>query len=103
VLLLDQELDETLYVWCFPLEIAFWVIGRSDVWLEEEQARIGEWPVVRDSELLGGLGLDVFDDAFEVIVLTDELQSGAGADAFDGIEVVAAKEDTEVDELAAGQ
>ena len=103
MLLLDQELDETLYIWCFPLEVAFRVISRSDVWLEEEQARIGEWPVVRNRELFGGLGLDVFDDAFEVIVLADELQSGAGADALDGIEVVAAEEDTEVNELLGGQ
>lgn len=42
---------------------------------------------------------DVFDDAFEVFVVADELEGGGGADAFDGVEVVAAEEDAEVDEL----
>jgi hypothetical protein len=42
----------------------------------------------------------VFDDAFEVLVVADELDGGGGADAFDGVEVVAAKEDAEIDELA---
>jgi len=46
------------------------------------------------------LGLDVLDDAFEVGMLADELEGGAWADAFDGVEVIAAEEDTEVDELA---
>jgi len=45
------------------------------------------------------LGLDMFDDAFEVCVLADEFEGGAGADAFNGVEVIAAEEDTEVDEL----
>jgi hypothetical protein len=102
VLFLDQELDKSLNVWGFPLEVAFWVIGRSYVRLEEEEARIGERPVVRDGKLLGGLRLDVFDDAFQVVVLTDEFKGCAGADAFDGIEIVAAEEDTEVDELVDG-
>lgn len=102
MLLLDQELNKTFYVWGFPLEVAFWVIGRSDVWFKEEQARIGEGPVVGDSELLGGLGLDVFNDTFQVIMLTDELESGAGANAFDRVEIITAEEDTEVDELESG-
>jgi hypothetical protein len=38
--------------------------------------------------------LDVLDYAFEVFVIADELEGGGGADAFDGIEVVAAEEDT---------
>ena len=45
------------------------------------------------------MGLDVFDDAFEVRVLADELEGGAWPDAFDGVEVIAAEEDTEIDEL----
>ena len=99
MLLLDQELNKTFYVWGFPLEVAFWVVGGAHVGLEEEEARIGERPVVGDGELLGGLGLDVFNDAFEVGMLADELEGGAWADAFDGVEVIAAEEDTEVDEL----
>jgi hypothetical protein len=102
VLLLNQKLDETVYVWCFPLEVALWVIGGSHIWLEEEQTRIGEWPVVGDGELLGRLRFDVFNDAFKVIVLANEFESSAGANAFDRIEVIAAEEDTEVDELAGG-
>ena len=45
------------------------------------------------------VGLDVGDYAFEVLVVADELESGGGADALDGVEVVAAEEDAEVDEL----
>ena len=37
--------------------------------------------------------------AFEVLVLADELESGAGTDAFDGVEVVTAEENAEVNEL----
>jgi hypothetical protein len=48
------------------------------------------------------LRFDVFDDAFKVRVLADEFESRTGADAFDGIEVVAAEEDAEVDELLSG-
>lgn len=41
----------------------------------------------------------MLDDAFEVFVLADELKSCAGPDAFDGIEVVAAEENAEVNKL----
>lgn len=41
----------------------------------------------------------MLDDALEVLVLADELESTCWADAFDGIEVIATEEDTEVDEL----
>jgi hypothetical protein len=41
----------------------------------------------------------VFDHAFEVLVVADELEGGGGADAFDGVEVVTAEEDAKVDEL----
>jgi hypothetical protein len=99
VLLFDEELDEAFYVWRFPLGVAFWGIGGAHVGLEEEEARVGEGPVVGDGELLAALRLDVGDYAFEVFVLADQLEGGAGADAFDGVEVVAAEEDAEVDEL----
>jgi hypothetical protein len=42
---------------------------------------------------------DVLDDAFEVFVIADEFEGSGGADAFDGVEVVATEEDAEVDEL----
>jgi hypothetical protein len=45
------------------------------------------------------VGFDVGDNAFEVLVVADEFEGGGGADAFDGVEVVAAEKDTEVDEL----
>jgi hypothetical protein len=41
----------------------------------------------------------VRDDAFEVLVVADEFEGRGGADAFDGVEVVAAEEDAKVDEL----
>jgi hypothetical protein len=48
------------------------------------------------------LRFDVFDDAFKIVVLADEFESRAGADALDGVEVITAEEDAEVDELASG-
>jgi hypothetical protein len=45
------------------------------------------------------VGFDVGDDAFEVLVVADEFEGGGGADTLDWVEVVAAKEDAEVDEL----
>jgi len=41
----------------------------------------------------------VFDYAFEILVVADELEGSGGPDAFDGVEVVAAEQNAEVDEL----
>lgn len=98
MLLLDEELDEAVDIWRFPLEVAFGGVGGADIWFEEQDASVGEGPVVGDGEFLL-VGLDVGDYAFEVFVVADELESSGGADALDGVEVVAAKEDAEVDEL----
>jgi hypothetical protein len=98
VLLFDEELDEALDVRSFPLEVAFGVLGGFDVGFEEKKAGIGEGPVFGKGELLL-IGLDVRDYAFEVLVVADQFEGGGGADAFDGVEVVAAEEDAEVDEL----
>jgi hypothetical protein len=98
VLVLDEELDEALDVGAVPLEVALGVVGRFHVGLEEEEARVSVGPVVWDGEFLL-VGFDVGDDAFEVLVVADEFEGGGGANAFDGVEVVAAEEDAEVDEL----
>jgi hypothetical protein len=41
----------------------------------------------------------VLNDAFKVVVLADEFDSRAGADTLDGVKVIAAEEDAEVDKL----
>lgn len=43
--------------------------------------------------------MEEFDDAVESLVLADELEGSGCADSFDGVEVVAAEENAEVDEL----
>tara|TARA_R110002003_G_scaffold104_43_gene8582 strand:- start:188 stop:880 length:693 start_codon:yes stop_codon:yes gene_type:complete len=101
VLLFDEELDQALDIGRFPLEVAFGSIGGAHVGLEEEETGVGEGPIFGECELLLVLGLDVGDHAFEVVVVADEFESGGGANALDGIEVVAAEEDAEVNELVA--
>jgi hypothetical protein len=98
VFVLDEELDEALDVGAVPLEVALGRVGGTHVGLEEEKACVGVGPVVGDGELLL-VGLDVRDDAFEVLVVADEFEGRGRADAFDGVEVVAAEEDAKVDEL----
>ena len=98
MLLLDEELDQALDIGRLPLEVALGGVSGADVGFEEELAGVGEGPVFGEGELLL-VGLDVCDDAFEGFVVADELEGGGGADAFDGVEVVAAEEDAEIDEL----
>jgi hypothetical protein len=64
------------------------VVGSSDVRFKEESAGIGVGPVFGDG-IFGGF-LEDFDDAFEVLVFADKLEGGTGADAFYGVEVIAA-------------
>jgi len=90
-------LDEAVRVGGVPFEVAERVGGRADVGLQEESAGVGVGPV-------GGEGVfaalfEGFDDFLEGLVFADEPEGGAGADAFDGVDVVAAEEDAEVDEL----
>lgn len=42
----------------------------------------------------------MFDDTLEVFVFANELKRTSWPDAFDGVDVIATEEDTEVDELA---
>jgi hypothetical protein len=99
VLLFDEVFDEALDVGRFPLEVAFWGVGGAHIGLKEEEARVGEGPVVGNGEFLLA-GLEMLDYAFKVLVVTDQLDGGRRADALDGVKVVAAEEDAEVDELA---
>ena len=41
----------------------------------------------------------MLNDAFQVVMLANEFKSGGRADAFNGVEVVAAEKDAEIDEL----
>lgn len=49
--------------------------------------------------LVGHLAVDKLDNVLEGAVLAHELEGGLGAHTLDGLEVVAAEEDTELDEL----
>jgi hypothetical protein len=97
VLLLDQELHQALDIGSLPLEVALGIVCGSNIGCEEEGACVGERPVFRDG-VFGG-GLEGLVDFLERAVLADESQGGGGTDAFDGVDVVAAEEDAEVDEL----
>lgn len=92
MLLLDEELDQSVDVRGFPLEIAFRSVGGAYVGFKEEKTGVGKGPVFRKSEFLL-VRLDVGDYAFEVLVVADEFEGSGGADAFDGVEVIAAEED----------
>jgi len=63
-------LDEAVDIGRFPFEIAFWVIGGSDVGVEEELAGVGERPVFWDYEF-GFAGFGGCDEGFEVAVFSD--------------------------------
>lgn len=97
--LLDQELHEAVDVGCLPFEIAVRVVGLSDVGLEEQFPRLFVWPVVWDCIFLFGVFLDEVDDTFECVVVTDEFEGSIRANFRDRINIVAAQEDAEVDEL----
>lgn len=74
------------------------MVGGTDVRIEEELPRVFVRPVFGDCEF-GLAGFDGGDEVFERFVFADELEGGVGADFGDGVEVVAAEEDAEVDEL----
>ncbi len=73
----------------------------THVGLEEEVTGFFIWPVVGDGVFLLWVFLDEVHDGFEGAVVADQFQGSVGANFRDGIDVVAAKEDAEVDELAA--
>jgi hypothetical protein len=97
MLLFDEEFDKAFDVRGFPFHVALCRVGGAHVGLEEELARVGVGPVFGDCVLAAAL--QVLDYVLEVLVLADKLQCGAWADALDGVEVVAAEEDTKVNEL----
>jgi hypothetical protein len=74
------------------------MISGADVGVEEELSSIGIGPVFWNLELSLSC-LDSLDEFLKSTVFTDEFQCGMGADLGNGVEVIAAEEDTEVDEL----
>lgn len=71
----------------------------ADVGGEEEVACVLEWPVLWDLVFALGVVLDECDDLLQRSVVTDQFQRCAGSDFRDRVEIVAAEEDAEVDEL----
>jgi len=49
--------------------------------------------------VLGLSCFDSFNELLECIIFPDQFQGGVGTDFWDRVEVIAAEEDTEVDEL----
>lgn len=56
-------------------------------------------PVFRDTVAFLGVAFDVRHNPFKGAIIADELEGGVRADLGDGVDVIAAKQDTEVNEL----
>ena len=95
----NEKFDEPFHVGLLPLEVTIFVVCRSNVWVEEELARIGVRPVFRDGISVLIIVVYPLHNLFEGAMLTDQFKGSVGADLWDGIEVIAAKKDTEVDKL----
>ena len=67
----------------------------SQDWQAKKAFHKAEWGDTPCSHL----AVDVFEDAFNVLVLPDQLDGALGADASDGVAVVTAQQDAQVDEL----
>lgn len=64
-------MDKTVDVGSFPLELAVWVVGRSNVGVEEEFASVGVGPVFRKCVFGFLVVLDPFDEVFECAVFAN--------------------------------
>lgn len=96
-----EELHQTLDIRAGPFEIAFGSVGGENVGFEEEVPGVGEGICFGEREFLAlGVVFDEGDHGIEGLVLANEVQSSLRADFADGVDVVAAEEDTEVDELS---
>lgn len=71
--------------------------------MEKELARVLIGPVVGDGVAFLGVFLDEGYDAFEAAVVSDHFEGAVGSDFGDGVDVVASKEDAEIDELREGE
>lgn len=95
----DEELDEPFNVGLLPLEVTIFVVRRPDVWVEEELPRVGVRPVFRDGIFVLIIVVYPLNNLFEGSVFTDQFKGGVGADLWDGVEVITAKKDAEIDKL----
>lgn len=99
-LFLDQELDQPGHVGRLPLEIAGRVVGGAHVRVQEQLARVGVRVVVGDGELaLERAVAHLVHERGERFVLANQLERHDGSDFGDRVEVVAAEQHAEVDEL----
>ena len=69
-LLCDEELDKTFDVRGFPFEVTVWVVGWSDIRVEEELAGVGVGPVFWDLKLSLSC-FDGFDEFLECAIFAD--------------------------------
>jgi len=96
--LCNEELDKAFDVGLFPFEVAFFMVGRTDIGGEEQFAGFFVGPVFGNGEL-SLVFFDSFNECFESAVFTDEFEGSVRTDFRDGIEVIAAKENTEINKL----
>lgn len=96
---MNEKLDKTFNIRCLPFEVAFWIIRRSYVWLEEQISCVLIWPVFRNLIPLFGIFLDEFDNFLERAMFTNELQSCIRTDFGDRIKIITAEKDAQIDEL----
>ena len=75
------------------------MLRRTDIGVEEEFAGIGVWPVFGDDEFGFLVVFRIVNKSFEGFVFADESEGGLGTDFWNGVKIITAKEDTEVDEL----
>lgn len=94
-----EELDQAFNVRSFPFEVAVRVLWWSHVWVEKQLSRVLVGPVVRDGVAFLRVFLDERYDVLEAAVVADHFEGAVRSDFRDGVDVVASKEDAEINEL----
>lgn len=75
------------------------MVSGANVRSEEEIACILVRPIGGDDILVFRVGFDMGDNSFKRAMVTNEFESGIGADFWDGVEIIAAEENTQINEL----
>lgn len=92
--LFDHVVNDSLLVGLSPLKVDRLRI--DDLGVDEQIARLFEWPILRHRVLVL---VDLFDHRFDVFVVADEIVRAFRTDAANRVAVVAAHENTQINEL----
>lgn len=98
-LVLDQEINEAFDVRTIPFEVTVRVVCRMNVRVGEQVPCILVWPFFGDHELLLRVVLHKFEDLLNRFVLFDQVESSVGSHLRDGLQIVTAQKNAEVNEL----